>query len=231
MNPDLQRFISRLSTQLGRPGGPEAPPNPPPSCPDSVAGKGLSLLGQFIDNARLNNTMVETCTRRTFTESVCKMASTLGQGPITAARDPFFSETGLYDQLKDDFTEVTIWDQTAPSAREIGQAERSAVGISTCVMALAESGTVMVFSWKGSGRSITLLPTTTLFVIHAEDIQPRLTQAMTYLDTLQRSELPASINLISGASSTADIELVRVQGVHGPVEIGYLIVCPEAGTT
>jgi L-lactate dehydrogenase complex protein LldG len=36
--------------------------------------------------------------------------------------------------------------------------------------------------------------------------------------------LPTSVNFISGASATADIELIRVQGVHGPMAISYVIV-------
>lgn len=227
MNPDLQRFISQLSTYRGRSEVSATPPTCPPSCPSTQPLTDTPLLQQFIDNARLNNTMVDTCTRQSFASEVCAMVTALGQGPITIAADPFFSETGLYDHLRTTFGEITVWDPTASRAKGINLAEKSAIGISPCVMALAESGTVMLFSRKGNGRSITLLPTATLFVIHEQAIRPRLSQAMAHLDTMKRSALPASINLISGASSTSDIELVRVQGVHGPVEIGYLVVCAE----
>ena len=73
-------------------------------------------------------------------------------------------------------------------------------------------------------RSVTLLPTTTLFIIDQKNIVPRLTQAMPYIEEMRQQSLPSSINFISAASSTADIELVRVQGVHGPMRIAYVIV-------
>jgi len=91
-------------------------------------------------------------------------------------------------------------------------------------LALAESGTVVLFSHLGSGRSVSLLPAYTVVVIRKNDIRPRLTQAMSFLREQIGSGLPTAINFISGASSTADIELVRVQGVHGPLAIAYVIV-------
>jgi L-lactate dehydrogenase complex protein LldG len=103
-------------------------------------------------------------------------------------------------------------------------AEAAAVGIAVANLALAETGTVMVYSHKGCGRSVTLLPKTTIFVIRREDIRRRLTQAMEHIQEHIATGLPSSINFISAASSTADIELVRVQGVHGPVRITSIVI-------
>lgn len=227
MTPERRSFIAELSRRLGRSEPPVEPPPRPPAPAGIQQGSAGPLRREFMENARLNNTMVRTCTRKNFPAMACEMVAALGQGPIVAARDLFFSATGLYDHLRTAFAQVAVWDPAAPRAKAVKLAEMAAVGISPCEMALAESGTVMVFCHQGNGRCITLLPATTLFVIHEEAIVPRLTQAMASLDHLGRAALPASINLISGASSTADIELVRVQGVHGPVAIGYLIVCPE----
>jgi len=60
-------------------------------------------------------------------------------------------------------------------------------------------------------------------VVRAEDLRPRLTQGLAFLKE-QKIPLPSSINFVSAASSTADIELVHVKGVHGPMKIAYVVV-------
>ena len=104
----------------------------------------------------------------------------------------------------------------------MARSERAKVGIAVAEMALAETATSLLFSHLGSGRSVTLLPENSLIVIRAESIQPRLTQAMEFLQ--KQDVLPSSVNFISGPSATADIELVRVQGVHGPLSLIYVII-------
>jgi len=55
-----------------------------------------------------------------------------------------------------------------------------------------------------------LLPTTHIAVLYTDTINPRMTQTME--------------NLISGPSRTADIELVTVDGAHGPIQVTYVLV-------
>ncbi len=119
---------------------------------------------------------------------------------------------------------MQIWDNSLSRRENIANSEQASVGIAKAELALAESGTVVLFSHLGSGRSVSLLPTYTVTVICEQDLRPRLTQAMTFLKEQIAIGLPSSVNFISGASSTADIELVRVQGVHGPLASSYIIV-------
>jgi L-lactate dehydrogenase complex protein LldG len=126
--------------------------------------------------------------------------------------------------LKKAHGQIHTWDLERSRGHNIDAAESAAVGIAVAQLALAETGTVMVYSHAGCGRSVTLLPFTTIFIIQEENIVPRLTQSMDHIQQQSKSALPSSINFISGASSTSDIELVRVQGVHGPVKIAFIII-------
>ena len=56
---------------------------------------------------------------------------------------------------------------------------------------------------------------------------PRTTQAFEMLGAMQKEDpanIPANVVLISGPSNTADIELIRVNGAHGPLQVTYILV-------
>ena len=92
--------------------------------------------------------------------------------------------------------------------------------------ALAESGTMVLYSQPAQGRAISLLPEASVFVVAKSTLAPRLTQATALLhQKASRGErIPSCVNFISGPSSTADIELIKVVGVHGPVFATYVVV-------
>jgi L-lactate dehydrogenase complex protein LldG len=71
------------------------------------------------------------------------------------------------------------------------------------------------------GRSVSLLPLTHIAVVDAADIVGTMAD---YLRTVDKDALPSQICFISGPSATADIELVRVEGVHGPMYVHYVIL-------
>ena len=95
------------------------------------------------------------------------------------------------------------------SHEEIEQTE----GVLTAAsFAIAESGTIVLHHTPAEGRRIlTLLPDWHLCVLRASQIVETLPE---YFERC--GPAPALVTFISGPSATADIEMTRIKGVHGP---------------
>ena len=91
--------------------------------------------------------------------------------------------------------------------------------ITACAVAIAETGTVVLDAGSGQGRrALSLLPDYHLCVVTWSQIYGTVPEAMERLDPRRPQ------TWISGPSATSDIELQRVEGVHGPRNLEVLIV-------
>lgn len=88
-------------------------------------------------------------------------------------------------------------------------------------LAIAETGTVVLQNVAGQGRrAVTLVPDYHLCVVRAEDVVETVPEAM---DRLQGTAKLAT-TFVSGPSATADIEMTRIKGVHGPRFLDVILV-------
>lgn len=88
-------------------------------------------------------------------------------------------------------------------------------------IAIAETGTVVLQNVAGQGRRVaTLVPDYHLCVVRVEDVVETVPEAMERLAAT--AELPTTF--FSGPSATADIEMTRIKGVHGPRFLDVIVV-------
>jgi len=92
--------------------------------------------------------------------------------------------------------------------------------VTACFAGVADSGTVVLHHSASEGRRIlTLLPDWHLCVLRASQIVETLPE---YFDHCP--EPPALATYISGPSATADMEMTRIKGVHGPRFLNVIVV-------
>ena len=97
--------------------------------------------------------------------------------------------------------------------------------LTECAAACAVTGTIALDGGPGQGRrALTLLPDLHVCIVREEQIVETVPELVRRLEPAARDGRP--IVLVSGPSATSDIELERVEGVHGP---RALVVIVERG--
>lgn len=104
------------------------------------------------------------------------------------------------------------------------QLEQSDGVLTACALGIAQTGTIVLDGGAGQGRrALSLVPDYHLCVIFETQIVELVPEAITRLAEAVRLR-GQPITLISGPSATSDIELNRVEGVHGPRTLDVLVV-------
>jgi len=139
------------------------------------------------------------------------LAATVGAILADGARvcvPPGFPDLGL-DVISDD-------------ALSIAELDTLDAVITGSALAIADTGTIALDAGPVCGRrALTLIPDHHVCIVEASAIVPSVPDAVAQLEAAAREGRP--LTFISGPSATSDIELDRVEGVHGPRNLDVIV--------
>lgn len=126
---------------------------------------------------------------------------------------------GADGPLEEAGVDVAVW-RDAGDLREV--VARADIGLSTAEWAIAETGSLVLESGPGKGRSVTLLPPTYVAIVPVERVLGTLPEAIgKYAGS---GGPPANVCFHTGPSRSGDIEMSLVVGMHGPGDVHVVLV-------
>jgi L-lactate dehydrogenase complex protein LldG len=107
---------------------------------------------------------------------------------------------------------------------EPAELDRLGAALTGCALAIAETGTVVLDAGPRQGRrALTLVADVHICVVEADQVVDGVPAALRKLAADLRSAR-RPVTFVSGPSATSDIELSRVEGVHGPRRLALIVV-------
>jgi L-lactate dehydrogenase complex protein LldG len=147
-------------------------------------------------------------------ERVIVLARELGARRVAVA-------PGVPDAWRPDGVEVVVDHGLAASALD-----RIDGAVTGCALAIAETGTLVLDGGPRCGRrALTLVPDWHVCVVEAGQVVGSVPEAIAALHEAAGAGRP--LTFVSGPSATSDIELSRVEGVHGPRTLDVVLVAPK----
>ena len=163
------------------------------------------------------------------------------QKRIVTWKHPLIERLQLADALVDQKVPVDVTDLNdrqfeAVSATEARQQLRtrvidSYIGVTAADFCMADTATLVMRTRAGQARSVSLVPSIHIAVIHIEQIIADLKELYALLlwnSQVCKEGLTNCMTFISGPSKTADVEATMVHGAHGPREVHILVMTNSA---
>jgi L-lactate dehydrogenase complex protein LldG len=195
-------ILARVRSALvGAPAPPEARPAPTGA---PVTGQ---TLERFVERVGDYRATVERCTSA---EAEARVAAALDR--LSGGRSAVVPEHLGYD-----VPGATV----DTPGRPLSAAQLDGIGavVTRAAVAIAETGTIVLDHGPGQGRrAITLLPDLHVCLVEETQVVADVPDAVARLDPARPQ------TWISGPSATSDIELSRVEGVHGPRTLHVLLL-------
>jgi L-lactate dehydrogenase complex protein LldG len=169
----------------------------------------------FVDRLQHYQVTVHRCTGAAIAGTVAAALAARGKSRllVPAGIDPGWLPEGIAF-VRDD-------------ALDYRDLDRSEGVLTACSVAIAATGTLVLRHGAGEGRrALTLIPDYHLCVVLPDQIVETVPEAFRFL----ASAPPLLVTTISGPSATADIEMTRIRGVHGPRTLEVILAgAPSAG--
>ena len=191
-----------------------APPAPPVPrnyrhSTDTPAGSpaAVDLLAERLRDYRAT---VTTCTPTDLAATIATALTRARHVVVPTGLDPAWTGALTGIQIRPD-------DPPLPHA-DLDQTDAVLTG---CRVAIAETGTIVLDGAPDQGRrALTLLPDRHVCIVRTDQVVGSVPEAVTVLARQPHRPL----TWISGPSATSDIELVRVEGVHGPRDLRVILL-------
>lgn len=199
--------LARIRSALGP--DPQAPPAARRYRTTGEQAPGSPVLLELLEDRLLDyKAGVHRCPARQLPATVAGVLDRLApHGRLVVPPDLPADWTAGRDELRDDGTATT------------DDLDAVAGVVTACAVAIAETGTIVLDTGVGQGRrALTLVPDLHVCVVHADQVVQTVPEALRRLDPRRPQ------TWISGPSATSDIELNRVEGVHGPRTLEVVLV-------
>ncbi len=166
--------------------------------------EGPALLDRFVERVEDYRAVVERCTADELAERVA--AAVEGLSVVVP-----------------DGLDLDVPGAVADTALTAAELDRIDAVVTRSVVGIAETGTIVLDHGPGQGRrAITLVPDRHVCIVAAAHVVADVPDAVRRLAAAVADGRP--LTWISGPSATSDIELSRVEGVHGPRNLHVIVV-------